>query len=105
MRHLPDLAVIIEVLCAFGVVWWCLCRAHYMSQATAFIDRLGLVLIGMGAAAHALSPLPDFGVLTFSSLDHFKGSLLFPGLAIWLMAPPLRRWLAQVEGRASARGH
>lgn len=99
MHHLPDL---LEIGCAIGVAWWCLCRAHYMSDATAFIDRAGLVLIGMGAAAHALAPLPDMGVLTFGTLDDFKGALLFPGLAIWLLMPTLRRWRGHLEQRRAS---
>ena len=94
---LPDnLISAMETACAFGVVWWTLCRSRYMTQETRLIDRSALVLIGMGALFRALAPLEAFGILTWCELDKYKAAPLYAGLALWFLAPVVRARLGIV---------
>ena len=67
-----------------------------MTQETRLIDRSALVMIGMGALCHALAPLQSFGVFIWSELDEYQGALLYPGLALWFLAPVVRARLGIV---------
>lgn len=91
---LPEgFVMVMETVCALGVVWWTLCRGRYMTHETRLVDRVALVLIGMGALFHALAPLQGLGVLGWSEFDDYKAALLYPGLALWFLAPLVRQRL------------
>lgn len=87
----------IETLSMLVLVCWAARRATYMQVGrTPLADVLAVTAIGGGAAEHALYNVytwlaPAALTAQFGALDQVALTLLYVGVAAWIVLPALRR--------------